>query len=184
MAENLATTSFRNGSGIANITSDALWIAASTPAYCWYNNDNGNKGSYGALYNWFTVNTGNLCPTGWHAPTDDEFVTLEEYLGLNPANAYDWTWRGTDQGTQMKNTFGWNASGNGTNTSGFTAVPAGYRYAVTGTFNDVGNIGYFWTASQVDASTSLYRRLDGSQTGIYRSGVDKQGGKSIRCVKD
>ena len=184
MADNLATTKYRNNSGIPNVTSDALWIAATTPAYCWYNNDIGNKTAYGAMYNWFTVNTGNLCPTGWHVPTDDEFVTMEEYLGLNPANAYDWTWRGTDQGTQMKNTFGWNASGNGTNTSGFTALPGGYRYVATGTFNDVGNIAYFWTASEVDAATSLYRRLDYNQTGIYRSGVEKQAGKYVRCVKN
>jgi uncharacterized protein (TIGR02145 family) len=183
MAENLATTRYRNNTGIANVTDPALWVAATTPAYCWYNNDIGNKSAYGAMYNWYTVNTGNLCPTGWHAPSDDEYITLEEYLGLPAINAYDWTWRGTDQGDQLKNTFGW-ATGNGTNTSGFSALPGGYRYAESGTFNNAGTIAYFWTSTEVDAGTSLYRRLDDTEHGVYRSGVGKQGGKYVRCIKD
>ena len=183
MAQNLTTTTFRNSSAIPNIPDASGWIAATTPAYCWYNNDIATKNPYGAMYNWFAVNTGNLCPTGWHVPTDDEFVVLEEYLGLDPAHAYDWTWRGTNQGDQMKNTTGWNASGNGTNTSGFSVLPGGYRYGLTGTFNDLGNLIYFWTSTEVDATTSLYRRLDYNQTGIYRSGVLKQGGKHVRCLK-
>jgi uncharacterized protein (TIGR02145 family) len=184
MAENLATTKYKNNSGIPNITDAALWIAATTPAYCWYNNDIATKDPYGAMYNWFAVNTGNLCPTGWHVPTDDEFIVLEEYLGLNPANAYDWTWRGTDQGSQLKSTTGWNGGGNGTNTSGFTALPGGYRYGGSGTFNDLGNLLYFWSSTEVDAGTAYYRRLDYNQTGIYRNGVLKQGGKHVRCLKD
>ena len=184
MAQNLATTKYKTGSDIPNITDAALWVAATTPGYCWYNNDISTKDPYGSMYNWFTVNTGNLCPTGWHVPTDEEFIVLEEYLGLNPANAYDWTWRGTDQGSQLKNTTGWSNGGNGTNTSGFSALPGGYRYGGSGTFNNLGDLVYFWTSIEVDAGTAYYRRLDNNQTGIYRNGVLKQGGKHVRCLKD
>ena len=93
---------------IVNIVDNTLWSEQSTPARCWYNNDEATYGAlYGSMYNWFAVNTGNLCPTGWHVPTDDEFKTLSVYLGMTPADADLWGWHGTDQGTQLKSTTGW-----------------------------------------------------------------------------
>jgi uncharacterized protein (TIGR02145 family) len=186
MAENLKTTRFNDNIAIPNVTDPTAWTLLSTPAYCWYNNDAAtNKPLYGALYNWFTVNTGNLCPTGWHAPTDEEYNTLESHLGMTSAQInLGWVWSGTDQGTQMKNTTGWVAGQNGTNTSGFSALPGGYRYVVDGSFNNVGDLSYWWSATAVDDITAWYRRLDGNQTGVYRAGVEKTSGKYIRCVKD
>ena len=65
---------------------NTTWTTLSTMAYSWYNNDIANKPVYGALYNWFTVNTGSLCPTGWHVPSETEFGALELYLGMHRRN--------------------------------------------------------------------------------------------------
>jgi uncharacterized protein (TIGR02145 family) len=185
MAENLKTTKFNDNTVIPNVTASIAWTLLVTPAYCWYENDEAtNKPLYGAMYNWFTVKKGNLCPIGWHVPTDEEFKTLELFLGIPQADLGTWGWRGTDQGAQMKNTSGWAAGQNGTNLSGFSALPGGYRYAVDGSFNDVGNLSYWWSATAVDSTSAWYRRLDGNQNSVYKAGVLYQGGKYIRCVKD
>jgi uncharacterized protein (TIGR02145 family) len=185
MAENLKTTLYINHAQIPNVTSNTTWSGLSTPAYCWYNNDGITyKHLYGALYNWFAVNTGNLCPTGWHIPTDIEFKTLETSLGMADAQLDLWGWRGTDQGAQLKNVSGWSGTGNGTNASGFTALPGGYRYAANGTFNDLGNLIYWWTTTVDAATTAWYRRLDGIYSTVYRATTERRAGKYIRCVHD
>jgi len=189
MAENLKTTKLSDiptNTPIANITDNTAWTTLSTAAYCWYNNDIANKAVYGALYNWFTVNTGKLCPTGWHVPTDAEYATLELFLGIPADTVGLWGWRGTisQSGNKMKNTTGWAAGENGTNTSRFSAIPGGYRYAANGGFNDLGNLTYWWSSTELDATRSWYRRLDGSNSGIYKAGTEKTAGKYIRCVKD
>jgi uncharacterized protein (TIGR02145 family) len=195
MAENLKTTKYSDAShtAIPVVTGDAAWAALNIPAYCWYNNDAANKNIYGAIYNWFTVNTGLLCPTGWHAPTDVEFQTLELSIGIPADTVGLYGYRGTlsAAGDKMKNTTGWPAGENGTNTSGFAGLPGGYRYAITGSFNDAGDLAYWWTNTSYSVPTSAwYRRLDGltpdnvNDHRVYRSNVDKQGGKYVRCVKD
>ena len=185
MTENLRTATLNNSSPIPNVTDNTTWSTLSTMAYSWYNNDIANKPLYGALYNWFTVNTGNLCPDGWHVPSESEFGALELYLGMSPAEINNgWVWRGTDQGTRLKSTSGWGAGLNGTNTTGFTALPGGYRYAVDGTFNNYADLAYWWSATEVNGETAWYRRMDGNQTGIYKGGVYKIGGKFVRCLKN
>ncbi len=185
MAENLKTTTLNNSTPIENITDNTAWAALATPAYCWYNNDEAtNKPLYGALYNWFTINTGNLCPSGWHVPTDSEYGTLEIYLGVPADSISFWGWRGLGVGTKLKSTAGWAAGQDGTNTSGFTALPGGYRFAGTGTFNDLGNLTYWWTATSIDATRAWYRRIDGSSTSVYHAGTEERGGKYVRCIKN
>jgi len=189
MAENLKTTKYSTTipSAIPIVTDATAWTALSTGAYCWYANDIANKTTYGALYNWHAVNTGNLCPTGWKVPTDVEYQTLELFLGMlpgtNAGQVEAWGDRGTDQGTEMKNTTGWATGENGTNTSGFSALPGGYRYAVDGSFQAQGFWSYWWTSTFVDGTTSYYRRLDGTKTTVYRGGVLKTAGKYVRCMK-
>ena len=79
---NLKTTRYNDGTVIPNVTDIYAWEALTTPGFCWYdNNEDTNKATYGALYNWFAVNTGKLCPVGWHVPTDAEWTTLTTYLG-------------------------------------------------------------------------------------------------------
>ncbi|TFH49518.1 MAG: hypothetical protein E4G92_01745, partial [Bacteroidia bacterium] len=183
MAENLRTVTYNDDTPIPNVTESADWITITTPAYCWIRNDIQYKDSYGALNNWYAVETGKLCPTGWHVPSDDEYTTLELTLGL-PADQVSLTeWRGTDQGTQMKSTTGWAEGENGTNTSGFSAIPAGYRFAGTGAFNGIDMITYWWS-SEFNTDYAWYRRVDGTSSGIYRYVTSKRGGKYIRCLKD
>jgi uncharacterized protein (TIGR02145 family) len=188
MAENLKTTLFNNSTAIPNVTATTgpgSWPLLTTAAYCWFNNDATTyKPLYGALYNWFAVNAGNLCPTGWHVPSDGEFGTMELYLGMAPSDITGLLFRGTDQGTQLKNTTGWAAGQNGTNTSGWSALPGGYRYGVDGTFQAEGTFTYWWSSTSADATEAWYRRLDGTSTQVYRFPVIYQGGKYVRCLKN
>ena len=185
MAENLKTTKYNDNTPIPNVTGDAEWAALTTGGYCWYNNDEAYfKPLYGALYNWFAIETGKLCPEGWHVPSDAEYNALEVSLGLPQADVDVLGWRGTNQGAQMKSTTGWNAGENGTNTSGFTALPGGYRFYGAGTFYQQNALGYWWSATQNSTLAAWYRRLDGNNEGVYKGNVEKQAGKSVRCVKD
>jgi len=185
MAENLKVTKFNDNTDITLASSAATWIALTGPGFCWYNNDpDFNKPLYGALYNWYAANTANICPTGWHTATTDEYDAMEVSLGLAQADINIWGWRGTDHGSKMKNTTGWNAGENGTNTSGFSVLPGGYRFHNDGQFNGQNSLGYLWTATEHDADRGWYRRLDGNNTAVYKASTDKNAGKAIRCVKD
>ncbi|HBE40763.1 MAG TPA: hypothetical protein DDW27_06085 [Bacteroidales bacterium] len=185
MAENLKTTKYNDDSAIPIVTANADWIALTTAAYCWaQNNETTYKPLYGAIYNWYAVETAKLCPTGWHVPTDAEFSTMEVSLGMTQAEASGTDWRGTDQGKEMKSTTGWSTGQNGTNTSGFTALPAGYRSYLTGVSEGIGLITYFWTATATNVDIGVYRRLDGDNDKVFRNGTFKRAGKYVRCVKN
>ena len=80
-AENLRTTVYADGSPIPEVTGNSAWAGLSTGARCDYVNYASNVATYGRLYNWYAVNTGNLCPSGWHVPTDLEYTTLTDFLG-------------------------------------------------------------------------------------------------------
>ena len=172
MAENLKTTKYNDGKLIPNVEVDSVWRDLKTDAYSWYNNDLAtNKASLGALYNWNTVNTGKLCPTGWHVPSDKEWRNLTAYLGgENMA------------GNDLKTTSGWNKEGNGTNSSGFSAIPSGYRSS-KGSFNARGISGYWWssTPNTVNAWYCVIFSKDGTAFKYY--GLPESG-FSVRCVKN
>ena len=187
-AENLKTVKLNDNSDIPNVLASADWNLLTTPAFIWYNNNVANKDIYGAIYNWHTINTGRLCPAGWHVPTDIEYNTMEIHLGVPAADVNIYGFRGTDQGTQLKSTTTWLAGGNGTNSSGFNAVAGGYRQWTTGSFWGSGINTYFWTASD-DAvngnpTVSWYRRLDNTDGRSYKATTEKTGGKYVRCIKD
>jgi uncharacterized protein (TIGR02145 family) len=184
MSENLRTKKYNDNSDVTLVTDGTAWAGLITEAYCFYNNDEAiNKPLYGALYNWFAVDKGNLCPTGWHVPTDAEYKALEIHLGMDQTQADAFGDRGTDQGAQMKNTTGWATSENGTNTSGFSAVPGGFRY-YGGSFFNMGTLTYFWTGIESSASDAFQRRLDGSKNTVLRERTLKQAGKYVRCLKN
>lgn len=179
MAENLKTTKYADGNEIPNVTNYRDWaLSTRMPAYCWFDNDSVNKDIYGALYNWYAVKNTGLCPSGWHVPTDAEFKTLEMYLGMskNQADTAVAAFRGTDQGTQMKSTTGWNESGNGTNSSAFAGLPGGYRGSE---FNESGSMGFWWASD-----SAMFRALRYSETGVFRNRFSSYIGASVRCVKD
>ncbi|NLA49735.1 MAG: hypothetical protein GX876_09770 [Bacteroidales bacterium] len=185
MAENLKTTKYNDNSVISNVTDNEEWTNLTIGAYCWADNDETtNKPLYGALYNWYAVETDKLCPEGWHVPTDEDYKILEKTLGLTQEQADESEWRGTNQGSQLKSVHGWLEDGNGTNSSGFTASPSGYRFYGDGTTKGLGLICYFWTSTPFDNLLSTYRRLDADNTAIYRRSAYKEAGKSVRCVKD
>ncbi len=186
MAENLRTTKFTDGTNIPLVTDSTLWSNLVNPGYCWYYNDAAKyKNIYGALYNWYTVNTGKLCPEGWHAPTDSEWKQLEMYLGMSPIDA-DGIWeRGTNEGDKLKEAgiSHWIGPNNGTNISGFTALPGGQKGHTFG-FWGLGQYGCWWTSTIDYSDDAWYRYLQAWTSGIGRSRIHMRSGNSVRCVKD
>jgi len=114
---------------------------------------------YGALYNWSAVMDQNICPTGWHIPSDLEWQTMEISLGMSADDAESDGLRGFPVGSYMKSISGWNGGSNGTNSSGFNALPGGY--ADSGDFKKTGEKGYWWSSTLADDSSAWLRGLEG-----------------------
>jgi len=188
MSDNLKSTKYSDGSAIPKITDTTAWRNLTTGAYDDYNNAPNNTPTLGLLYNWEAVNNpANICPAGWHVPTDDEWKTLEVSQGM--ASSYYGTdatgWRGTDQGGKLKEVGSshWTSNLYATNASNFTAIPGGYRDS-NGEFEEGGSSANYWTASQNDASSAWSRTLGSSQNKVNRSAVNMKRGYCVRCVKD
>jgi uncharacterized protein (TIGR02145 family) len=173
--ENLKATRYKDSTAIPLVTDNAAWAALTTPGYCWNNNDPATyKNTYGALYNWHTVNTGKLAPTGWHVPTDSEWTVLITYLGGESVAGGKLKEAGTSH---------WLSPNTGaTNETGFSALPGGCRYSA-GTFNNVGSFGIWWTATAYDASYSWDRHLYYEFAYVSRI-FNYADGFSVRCIKD
>jgi len=177
MTENLKTTRFNDSTPIPYVTEDSEWADFSVPGpkYCWYNNDSAKyKNTYGALYNWYTVETGLLCPTGWHVPCQSEWTTLTTFLG------------GTDiAGSRLKEsgTTHWkNPNEGATNVTRFTALPGGYRHR-TGIFKGLGYVGYWWTRREEGVYGAWNMRMHYDSPVLFRSFYNKRYGFSVRCIK-
>jgi len=176
--ENLRTSRFSDGTPIAIETDMTNWVQINTPAYSWCNNDIANKSPYGALYNWYAVNSGKLCPAGWHVPTDAEWTKLTGLLGGADVAGGKLKAAGTDH---------WKSPNTGaTNETGFSAVPAGYRYGYfwgQGTFYEMGLNGYYFTSTECTDTHIWTRTLNAGNTKVYRSIFVKNNGFSVRCIK-
>ena len=172
MVENLKVIRLNDGTIIPNITDNISWSNLTTPRYCWYYNNPASK--YGALYNWATVNTGKLAPTGWHVPSDKDWDLLIRYVGgvgmagdrLREAGTNNWI----------------NNSTSTNNITGFTALPGGYR-TDTGIFTDINYYSIFWTSVETSSSQAWYENII-SYGEVLRSRSNKQSGLSVRCIKD
>jgi uncharacterized protein (TIGR02145 family) len=178
MAENLRTTKFNDGNDIPLVSGITEWSALSTPGYCWYNNDPvANKEIYGALYNWEAVTNGKLCPSGWHIPDKGDFNNLDEAAGLG----YDPGGNLKESGTDHWSYYWLEA----TNSSGWTALPGGYR-SVDGTFENLGLHGFWWLKDDVLAPDGEYAILmyDGSLLDYAATYDNYPDGLSVRCVQD
>ena len=187
MAENLKVTHYRNGDAIPNVTDNAEWNNLSTGAYGAYNNDNGNVSTYGLLYNWYTVvDSRNIAPTGWHVPTDEEWKQLEMYLGMSQSDANAYDWRSSPVGSKLKATSGWSNNGNGTDESGFSAIPGGCRYYSDGVYSEVGLRAYYWSATEGNSyySSAWDRELYYGSSGVGRYNTNEPYGFSVRLVRD
>lgn len=180
-AENLRTTQYNNGTPIPTGFSNNDWSALTTGAYAIYphssidglNSEAEVLEAYGALYNWYAVNTGNLCPTGWYVPTDADWVALTDYVD-----------GGIDAGTKLKATSGWNSGGNGTDEYGFSALPGGFRSGIDGGFFNVGYDGYWWSSTEHDASRACRLAIFNIYGSVNYYTSYKSDGISVRCVRD
>jgi uncharacterized protein (TIGR02145 family) len=171
IAENLKTTRLNDNTMMLN---DTDWSTFTTQTYCWYNNDIANKNPYGALYNWYAVATGKLCPSGWHVPDNGEWADLEEFLGGNVVAGGKLKETGTTHWT-IPNT-------GATNETGFTALPGGFRDGKVGNslFYRIGDFGNFW-------SSGLIPHLHFSGADMFylpAAAVYDYPGFYVRCLKD
>ncbi len=185
-ADNLATDQYRNGDPIPTGLDNTTWQNTTAGAYAIYNNDIANDATYGKLYNWYTtVDSRGLCPTGWHVPTDCEWMYLEGSLGMTVQQQEAVYERGTNEGGAMKATTNWTSPNTGaTNSSGFTAFPGGYR-ANDGGYILIGLVGYWWGISSENYSSSAWSRyLTYDNSFVRRLNFNKHFGFSVRCIKD
>jgi uncharacterized protein (TIGR02145 family) len=177
MVENLKTTKYTDNINIPLVTDNTAWANLTSSGYCWYNNDASTyKASYGAIYNWYALSTGKLCPTGWHVPSDGEWTTLTTFLGgenvaggkLKEAGTTHWLSPNT----------------NATNETGFTALPGGLRGYSNGIFSSIGQYGYWWSSSLDFGNQFFVRNLFNNTVLVWKGASDKQAGLSVRCLKD
>jgi len=186
MTRNLNVDRFRNGDLIPHIESNEEWEEArrkGQPAWCYYNNDPENGKKYGKLYNWFAVSDPRgLAPEGFHVPTDEEWSILVKFLGEVTA------------GNKMKSVDGWYSkdyyyevlkieNANGDNSSGFNALPGGFRYFYS-SFDYIGNSALFWSATESDNNYIFTLAMEDYSGPVKSEEYDKSLGASVRCIKD
>ena len=198
MTENLRTTKYADGTYIP-----MGGVTSTTIAFLYYpNNTTSNASTYGLLYNWKAVmrdeasssanpsGVQGICPTGWHVPSDAEWKQMEMAVGMSQSDANNTGYRGNIAALLCDNT-GWtfssnaNAAGNtsaiGRNSSGFSALPAGY---FNGGYYNFCNNAYFWSATEGNNSTAYYRGLSYDYDYVDRDYDYTGNGLSVRCVKD
>lgn len=177
MSENLKATKYSDGTIIPLVTDNSTWSNLSTSAYCWYNNDMAtNKAKYGALYNWYAVNSTKLCPSGWHIPTDDEWTVLENFVIQYNVYGAGTTYR--DALPLLENA-----------SIGFNATYSGWRYE--GNYQRLGSHAIWWSSTLwiTDWTTDYaYIRNIGDTSGtadnVSRYYAPKNTGLAVRCVKN
>ena len=172
---NLNVTTFRNGDSIPQAKTNKEWVAAGEsgkPAWCYYNNDPATGLKYGKLYNWYAVNDPReLAPVGWTVPSDADWAKLINFFG-GPGAA----------GNKMKSTSRWIDDNNGTNETGFTGFPGGYRVE-NGTFVNMGSIGIWWSSTESNSRSAVDHYLAQSNS-LGSSTSPKQRGESVRCIRN
>ena len=207
MKENLKTTRYRNGDLIGTTTPATLIIEnESTPKYQWaYDGNESNVATHGRLYTWYVAtDCRNVCPEGWHVPTDAEWTTLTDYL-IKKGYGYGTGYKGMDIAKSLSATTGWVAddipgsAGNyqvSNNRSGFTALPSGARLE-DGNFYHLGHISDWWSSTEGGSAfkQGLSETIIKSPGGLFRDIYhdysyvnsyinNKKYGMSIRCLKD
>jgi uncharacterized protein (TIGR02145 family) len=177
MSENLRTTTYANGDPIPNVTDNTQWLNLTTGAWSHYNNDSQYENPYGKLYNWLTVaDPRNVCPNGWHVPTDGEFTLLTDHLGGEAV-----------AGGKMKSTgtqYWVSPNVDATNESGFSGLPCGGRFS-DGTFFDIGIYTQWWSSTVSNNFNAWLRNLAVYDGSVGRNDVAEATiGLSVRCLKD
>ena len=182
--ENLRSDNYRNGDAIPGNLTDSQWTSTSSGAQTVYgegtsyvyqgsSDEVANLATYGRLYNWHAVNDARgLCPVGFHVPSDSEWTVLENALGGS-----------SEAGTALKSSAADSPPWDGSNTSGFSALPGGLRLDYNGTFGYLGYDGYWWSSSP-SGSFAWYRLLNSGYSSVYRNDYYVRLGFSVRCVRD
>jgi uncharacterized protein (TIGR02145 family) len=157
--------------------------------YCLYDAEV-NCSTYGGLYQWkeaMSYNTApgsqGICPDGWHIPSDQEWCVLTQTIDPS-VDCNTGGWSGNDIGIKMKSTTGWIEGGNGSNASGFTGLPAGYRFFDGSTYEGVGSDTFFWSSNSFNNYSSWHRSLSYYFNKLYRFYDSKDFGFSVRCIKN
>jgi len=177
MAQNLKVTKLNDGTEIPEAKVDEEWRTPRTPKFCWYDNDYLNyQRYYGALYNFYSVSSGLLCPVGWHVPGKSEWKTLANYMGgygkaagkLKDYNGNFWL----GPNNCVENNFG------------FAALPGGIRHDFNGTFYHLGTDGYWWTASSKDEFRAYIVFMQNESMQLSENEARQGDGYSVRCIKN
>ncbi len=173
MSENLNVQTYTDGTPIPRAEEGTIWYQQTTPLFGYYDNDEeGNGELYGGLYNWYAVETGKLCPAGWHVPTENDWITLETYLGgYQVAGA-----KLKQTGTSL-----WQNPNYATNEVGFNAIPGGMEY---GAFAFINQFAVWWTSTEKTIDRAEYRYVRYDEEWISPGRPFKDHGLSIRCIKD
>ncbi len=176
MTENLRSVKYNSGTAIPPVKNDSIWAQLSGPGYCWYAKDSlASYMTYGALYNWYAVKNGQLCPSGWHVPSNDDITKLVDYLG-----------GAGDAGGKLKETgtSHWNSPNTGaTNKYGFTALAGGKRLA-DGIFDFVKVEANWWSSTEYSTLNGSNLTILFNYTNSFQAYSNKKTGMSVRCVKD
>ena len=184
MAENLRTALLNDSSSILDncshiitVLNDIGYINVLTTGYCWYNNLNDTtKNHFGALYNFYAVETERLCPIGWHVPSEAEWNTLTDYLGGKSIAG------GILKESGLRY---WNNPNKGaTNESGFNALPGGRRYSSHNTFCEIREFGYWWTSTSKSVGIASTKYMFYDNTAVLDREFPKTTACSIRCIKN
>jgi uncharacterized protein (TIGR02145 family) len=188
MAENLKASHYRNGINIPLVNNSTVWQGLTGDALCWYNDDSATYNCpFGKLYNWYAVTSvNNLCPSGWHIPSDSEW----NKLAINLDNTADTTCiacvQSSISGGKLKTTGTqyWSMPNNAAdNSSGFSAIAGGYRNNF-GLFSNQGSSSFYWSNSVYNTQFGLDYYLDYNNGNINKYYGDKRSGLSVRCLKD
>jgi uncharacterized protein (TIGR02145 family) len=181
LRSNLRTTKFNDGTNITNVTSNGSWAGWTAPAYCWYQNNQAlYEYPYGALYNNYVTNTTfnggkNVCPIGYHIPSETEVLTLKAFLGTNSGGKLK----------QIGLTYWFMPNTGATDSFLFTGIPTGFRDPTTGAFSSGINIwGEFWTTTLSSSAVYKKGRLTWNDSDLTTTTADQKQGIPLRCLKD
>jgi uncharacterized protein (TIGR02145 family) len=184
--ENLKVNHLNNGQAILNLKDSASWTKSKKPSYCYYNNDSVGNRIYGKLYNFYTVNTGKVCPTGWKVPSDSDWFKLLSFVGGENIAAGK---------LKVKTYKYWGAPNVGAVDSfGFSALPGGYRSYNSTHFYGRNIFGNWWSSKIIKQYYGGAPSTDDSLARSFTMYYDKanvinitnwfNNGLSIRCIKE
>jgi uncharacterized protein (TIGR02145 family) len=191
--ENLRVTKYNDGTVIPDETANTGgWGLLATGARSDYTGEASYIATYGYLYNWYAAAgivtsmgspTKNICPTGWHVPTDSDWNKLVKFIASGADTSSTSSTQSPTAGTLMKKDTALWTTNTGTNTSGFSALPGGFR-GTAGNWQKIRDEAYFWSASMDIGSNAWRRYLDYNSGNVYRNSNAKARGHSVRCLRD